>query len=188
KKIKEELDMIKFYLKNYDESNYEPKIIELWQFIKERAAKVQLENMPINAIKTFEKGLPLKQLDRAGYKNIYEISNYTPIQFLQINGVGAKSASQLKEAVEKVKQSVHIRVNGRIDPDSLERLDYDLLRTIYHKRHLSVEAEKVENLITSFNEEFKEDFSIIEQQKNVFMRIFQSAKEKENIASTIDRV
>lgn len=188
KKIKEELERIKFDLQNYDESTYEPKIIELWQFIKERAAKVQLENMPIDAIKTFEKGLPLKQLDRAGYKNIYEISNYTPIQFLQINGVGAKSASQLKEAVEKVKQSVHIRVNGRIDPDSLERLDYDLLRTIYHKRHLSVEAEKVENLITSFNEEFKEDFSIIEQQKNVFMRIFQSAKEKENIASTIDRV
>ncbi|QQD84618.1 DEAD/DEAH box helicase [Jeotgalicoccus sp. ATCC 8456] len=188
KKIQKDLEDIKTDLHNYDEPAYDPKIIELWQYVKERAAKHQLEKMPIDSIKDFEKGMPLSQLENAGFKNIYVISNYTPEQFLQIKGVGEKSAYLLKEAVEKVKQSVHIRAKGRIDPDKLERLDFDLLRTIYLKRKLVVDAEKVENQIEAFEQEFKQDFSVIEKQKNIFMKLFQNAQEKEEVNAAIEAV
>ncbi|MCK1976978.1 DEAD/DEAH box helicase [Jeotgalicoccus huakuii] len=188
KEIQSDLEDIKIDLHNYDEPAYDPKIIELWQYVKERAANNQLEMMPIDSIKDFEKGMPLSQLENAGFKNIYEISNYTPDQFLQIKGIGEKSAYLLKEAVEKVKQSVHIRAKGRIDPDNLERLDFDLLRTVYLKRKLVVDAEKVENQIESFEQGFKQDFSVIEKQKNAFMRLFQNAQEKEEVNAAIEAV
>ena len=76
KKIQKDLEDIKTDLHNYDEPAYDPKIIELWQYVKERAAKHQLEKMPIDSIKDFEKGMPLSQLENAGFKNIYVISNF----------------------------------------------------------------------------------------------------------------
>ena len=188
KKIQSDLNDIKTDLHNYDEPAYDSKIIELWQYVKERAANHQLEMMSIDSIKDFEKGMPLSQLENAGFKNIYEISNYSSEQFLQIKGIGQKSAYLLKESVEKVKQSVHIRAKGRIDPDNLERLDFDLLRTVYLKRKLVVDAEKVENQIESFEQEFNQDFSVIEKQKNAFMRLFQNAQEKEEVNAAIEAV
>lgn len=187
-KIENELESMKSELNQYDEDHFNPRINELWQHVKNHIAQNNLKGMHIDTISTIEKGMPINNLVNAGFKSIYDVANYTPEQLRQIHGVGEKSAYPLHEAVSKIVQSVHTRAQGRIDPDNLLNLDYDVLRTIYSKWEILIESEHVLTGINRLKEQFEGQFDVIKKQKNFFMKLFQPQDEKEMISREIDAV
>ncbi|CEA02522.1 RNA polymerase-associated protein RapA [Jeotgalicoccus saudimassiliensis] len=184
--IERRIDTIESKLKTYDEEKFDREITRLWQFIKERESNEQFKKMHIDTVSTIEKGMPVNNLVNAGLKTIYDVSNYTVSQFLQVRGVGEKSAQPLKEAVEKIKQSVHLRAKGRINPDNMTRLDYDTLRAINSKWHILIKKEYLLNELKSFITDYRNRFEIVKEQKNFIMRLFQSQEKKDDIAGAIE--
>ncbi|SFK73279.1 DEAD/DEAH box helicase [Salinicoccus halodurans] len=185
-KIEKELDSKITEIRKYGEDYFNPKINELWQHVKTHIAQGRLKEMHIDTISTIEKGMPINNLVNAGFKSIYDVADCTPEQFLQIRGVGEKSAYPLHDAVSRIKQSVHARVQGRIDPDNLSELDYDVLRTIYSKQQILIDREHLLEEIDQLGKEFKDRFDVIKTQKNFFMSLFQSKEAKGKISREID--
>jgi len=187
-KIEKELASKTSELRKYDEDYFNPKISGLWQQVKTRIARDKLKEMHIDTISTIEKGMPINNLIDAGFKSIHDVANYTPEQFMQIHGVGGKSAYPLADAVSRIAQSVHARVQGRIDPDNLSNLDYDVLRTIYSKQRVLIDSEHLLEEIDQLNRRFTGQFEIIKEQRNFFLGLFQSWEEKQKISREIEAV
>src|SRR5699024_4412766 len=187
-KIEKELASKTSELRKYDEDYFNPKISGLWQQVKTRIARDKLKEMHIDTISTIEKGMPINNLIDAGFKSIHDVANYTPEQFMQIHGVGGKSAYPLADAVSRIAQSVHARVQGRIDPDNLSNLDYDVLRTIYSKQRVLIDSEHLLEKIEQLNRRFTGQFEIIKEQRNLFLSLFQSWEEKQKISREIEAV
>lgn len=187
-KIEIRISAMESQLKTYNDKAFDQEIIRLWQFIKEREAAEQFKAMHIDTVATIEKGMPVNILVNAGLKTIYDVSNYTVIQFLQIRGVGEKSAQLLKEAVEKIKQSVHLRAKGRINPDNMTRLDYDTLRAINKKWHILINKENLLSEINRFRSDYKGRFEVVKGQKNFIMRLFQTQETKDKIDASIENL
>ncbi|HBV22907.1 MAG TPA: hypothetical protein DEB42_03855 [Jeotgalicoccus sp.] len=187
-KIESRLSAMESQLKTYNDKTFDQEITKLWQFIKEREADEQFKEMHIDTVATIEKGMPVNNLVNAGLKTIYDVSNYTVSQFLQIRGVGEKSAQPLKEAVEKIKQSVHLRTKGRINPDNMMRLDYDTLRAINKKWHILIKKENLLSEINRFRSDYKDRFEVVKGQKNFIMRLFQTQEKKDEIDAAIENL
>ncbi|MEY8561151.1 DEAD/DEAH box helicase [Jeotgalicoccus halotolerans] len=183
--IERKINLMESKLKTYDESQFDQNIMRFWQFVKEREANEKLKNIHIDTVTTIEQGMPINNLVNAGLKTIYDVSNYSTSQFLQVKGVGGKSAPLLKEAVEKIKQSVHLRTQGRINPDNMRRLDYDLLRSIYSKWNILLDKEYLLRELKTFKNNYRESFSIVKEQRNYILSLFQSQEKKDKIAETI---
>lgn len=187
-KIENEIESMKSELNKYNEDFFNPRINELWQHVKNHVAQEKQKDMHIDTVSTIEKGMPINNLVNAGFKSIYDVANYTPEQFMKIHGVGEKSAYPLHDAVLKISQSVHARAQGRIDPDHLSKLDYEVLRTIYSKWEILIENEYLLTDINRLEREFEGQFEVIKKQKNFFMRLFQSQDEKDEISREIEAV
>ena len=183
--LESKLNSIEAELKSNDALKFNQRITELWQYIKEREADEKLKNMPIDTISSIEKGLPVNQLINAGYQTVYDVSRFTVNQFLSVKGIGDKSAHPLKSSVEKIKQSVHLRMAGRINPDDLTRLDYDALEAIYLKHHILIENEHILKDIQNFRADFQKDFDSVKEQGNFIVSLFQSKEKKDKIQQSI---
>ncbi len=187
-KIENELVSKKAKLKEYDEDHFNPKISMLWQHVKTGIAWDKLKEMHIDTISTVEKGMPINNLIDAGHTSIYDVANFTPEQFMEIHGVGHKSAYPLQDAVTRITQSVHARVQGRMDPDNLSTLDYDVLRSIYSKQQILISSEQLLDEIEQLENRFDGPFDVIKTQKNFFMSLFQPKEDKDRISREIDAV
>lgn len=183
--LESKLNSIEAELKSNDALKFNQRITELWQYIKEREADEKLKNMPIDTISSIEKGLPVNQLINAGYQTVYDVSRFTVNQFLSVKGIGDKSAHPLKSSVEKIKQSVHLGMAGRINPDDLTRLDYDALEAIYLKHHVLIENEHILKDIQNFKADFQKDFDRVKEQGNFIVSLFQSREKKDKIQQSI---
>ena len=183
--LESKLNSIEAELKSNDALKFNQRITELWQYIKEREADEKLKNMPIDTISSIEKGLPVNQLINAGYQTVYDVSRFTVNQFLSVKGIGDKSAHPLKSSVEKIKQSVHLGMAGRINPDDLTRLDYDALEAIYLKHHILIENEHILKDIQNFRADFQKDFDSVKEQGNFIVSLFQSKEKKDKIQQSI---
>lgn len=151
-RLENELKKMKQKINQVTEESFDEKILDIWESLKIEAANEKLKSMPVDTISTLEKGMPINVLVNNGLRTIYDIKDYEPIDLIQIDGIGEKSAYPIYESVTKIKQSVIEQTKPRINPDQLSKKDTLLLEVIYKKWNLLKTVDSLKDDFPQFYE------------------------------------
>src|SRR5690625_4825946 len=102
-RLESELNYIQGNINSFTEDHFNQKIKDRWKILKENTGEENLKKMPIDAISTLEKGMPINLLVNNGFRTIYDIKDQTAEDLMQINGIGPISAYPIYDAVSKIK-------------------------------------------------------------------------------------
>src|SRR5699024_350354 len=107
KRLETLLNKIQKRITEFGEENFDQRIKEEWNRLKRKAGEDNLKKMPIDAISTLEKRMPINELVASGYRTIHDIKDQDAHDLMNIRGVGEKSAYTIVDSVSKIKDSVY---------------------------------------------------------------------------------
>lgn len=188
KRLESELNHIPESINRFSEDYFNQGIKDLWEKMKISEGKEKLKMMPMDAISTLEKGMPINLLVNNGFRTIYDIKDQEPAELMLMDGIGEKSAYPIYDAVSKIKESVYRQAIPRINPDNLSEEDIKLLESIYKKWELSKIVEVMKVDFEALNEAISPAIETTKKQKNFLGSLFQSKSKKEEIKSAFDHL
>lgn len=183
KRLESEINRIHDSIDISSEELFNDRIKGIWERLKNSSGKEQLKGLPVDALLTLDNGLPVNNLIKNGFQTMQDIADKKPQDFMQVEGIGEKTAQQIYQAVTKIKKSVYEQVIPRVNPDDISNEDVLLLESIYKKWHLLQIMAELQATFQEFYEETISDIEIAKKQKGFFGALFQSKEEREQIRS-----
>lgn len=187
-RLENELKKMKQKINQVTEESFDEKILDIWESLKIEAVNEKLKSMPVDTISTLEKGMPINVLVNNGLRTIYDIKDYEPIDLIQIDGIGEKSAYPIYESVTKIKQSVIEQTKPRINPDQLSKKDTLLLEVIYKKWNLLKTVDSLKDDFPQFYESISPILETAKKKRNFILSLFQSKSVKEEIKVALEKL
>src|SRR5690606_16925269 len=187
-RLESELLQIQANINRFSEEFFNQEIKDIWEKMKISEGNEKLKSMPVDVISTLEKGMPINLLVNKGFRTIYDIANQTPLELMQLDGIGEKTAYPIYDAVSRIKESVYQQAHPRINPDDMSSENINLLETIYKKWGLLKDIETLKVDFEQFYKTISNDIQIAKMQKGIIGSLFQAKTEKLKIKSAIDNL
>ncbi|WP_339181997.1 DEAD/DEAH box helicase [Oceanobacillus sp. FSL W7-1293] len=182
-RLEAELNRIYESIDMNSEELFNNRIKGIWQRLKTSSGNEQLKTMPLAAMLTVNKELPVNTLTNNGLKTMKDLADKTSQDLAQLDGMDEKTAEHIYQAVSKIKEAVYEQATPRVNPDDISDEDVHLLESIYKKWHLLNILEEMQEKFQEYYDETISDIEMAKKQKGFFAGLFQPKEEKEKIRS-----
>ena len=114
-----------------------------------------LRSMNVDELSKEKSGIRVSALKKAGYKDLYTISQKNLSQLVSIDGIGYQNAEKIIDSVNKIKNSTRSSARLRISPDNKSYEYNNLLHNLYVLKNTDTLKKTCKSLYDSTHENIK---------------------------------